>query len=151
MLLKDFIGKHVSMVFSLLTRRVRMPEKDKERESYYFSYFKKLYESWEKSTSQVLEVWLKNLLLKDNMEKAFEKSVEFKNYIQDIMEKTLKHRYFPSKNDMNKLTSSLYNLEEKLNKLEEKINELQSTRESTPESKKGKPKSRRKKNESRKV
>ncbi len=53
----------------------------RERELHYFSYFKKLYESWEKSMSQALEVWLKSPLFTNSTEKAIEKSIEFRNYI----------------------------------------------------------------------
>jgi polyhydroxyalkanoate synthesis regulator phasin len=120
-----------------------MPEKSKEGELYYFSYFKKLYESWEKSMSQALEVWLKSPIFTNSAEKAIEKSIEFKNYMHDIMERTLKHRYLPTKNDMDKLMNSLDNLEVKLNKLEGKINELQSAQKLTPERKRARSRIRR--------
>ena len=112
-----------------------MPAKEKEEESKYFSYFKKLYESWEKSASQALEIWLRSPLFRNNMERAVEKSIEFKNYINETMERNLKHKYIPMKSDMDKLTGSLKNLEQKLNSLEEKINDLESTRKPTTERK----------------
>ena len=37
------------------------------------------------------------------MEKAVEKSLEFKNYTQDIIEKTLNYRYFPVKENIHYL------------------------------------------------
>jgi hypothetical protein len=120
--------------------------KKREGELYYFSYFKRLYESWEESTSQALEVWLKSSLFTNTTEKAIEKSVEFKNYIYDIMERTLKQRYFPMKNDMEKIINSLDNLEIKLNKLSERINELQITEKSTLKRKRVKSKVRRENN-----
>jgi len=104
-----------------------MPEKEKEEESKYFSYFKKLYETWERSTSQALEVWLRSPLFRNNMERAVEKSNEFKNYIHDTMERNIKHKYIPMKKDMDKLMGSLKSLEEKLYMLEEKISNLEST------------------------
>jgi hypothetical protein len=112
-----------------------MQEKEKQEESNYFSYFKKLYESWEKSTSQAVEIWLRSPLFRNNMERAVEKSIEFKNYIHDTMERNLKHKYIPMKNDVDKLTSSLKNLEQKLKRLEEKISNLESTRKPTREQK----------------
>jgi hypothetical protein len=112
-----------------------MQEKEKQEESTYFSYFKKLYESWEKSTSQAVEIWLRSPLFRNNMERAVEKSIEFKNYIHDTMERNLKHKYIPMKNDVDKLTSSLKNLEQKLKRLEEKISNLESTRKPTREQK----------------
>jgi hypothetical protein len=114
-----------------------MPEIRREDQSYYFSYFKKLYESWEKSMSEAMDLWLNNPVFTDSAEKAIEKSVEFKDYTYDIMERTLKNRYIFTAYDMDKLTRSLDNIETKLNKLEEKINEIQSAKRSSTESKKG--------------
>ncbi len=100
---------------------------DKKREEPdYFNYFKRVYELWEKSASQALELWIKSPLFKNTMEKALEKSTEFRNYIQEVMDRTLQYRYFPMKNDIDKLAEYLSSLEEKLNKLESKINELHS-------------------------
>lgn len=120
-----------------------MPEKEKEEESKYFSYFKKLYETWEKSTSQALEVWLRSPLFRNNMERAVEKSNEFKNYIHDTMERNIKHKYIPMKKDMDKLMGSLKSLEEKLYMLEEKISNLESTSKRSGGRKKTKTKTRR--------
>ncbi|GBD39943.1 hypothetical protein HRbin37_02229 [bacterium HR37] len=123
---------------------------DKKREEPdYFNYFKRVYELWEKSASQALELWIKSPLFKNTMEKALEKSTEFRNYIQEVMDRTLKYRYFPMKNDIDKLAEYLSSLEEKLNKLESKINELQSIhdlpRDESSRSGKVKSKARRKK------
>jgi hypothetical protein len=67
-------------------------EKKKEYEEiYYFSYFKKLFESWEESTNKLMDVWMNSPL----MERAVEKSSEFKSYIHSFMEQTLEQRYLP--------------------------------------------------------
>jgi len=129
-----------------------MPVKDGEEESKYFSYFKKLYESWEKSASQALEIWLKSPLFRNNMERALAKSIEFKDYINETMERNLKHKYIPMKSDMDKLSSSLKNLEQKLNSLEEKLKNFESSEKTNPVKKETKSRTRRKtKNEHRKV
>ncbi len=123
-----------------------MPEKErKEEESKYFIYFKKLYESWEKSASQALEIWLKSPLFRNNMERAVEKSIEFRNYIQDTMERNLKNKNIPMKSDLDKLTGSLEHLEEKLNRLEDKVNNLESTYKPIADRKKIKIKEKKKK------
>lgn len=121
-----------------------MNEKKREIELDYFSYFKKLYESWEKSMSQALEIWLKNPLLTNTTEKAIEKSAEFKNYIYDIMERTLRHRYLPIKDDMDKVITSLDKLEIRVDELSERIDELQAVDKLTLKHKKAKQKTRRK-------
>jgi hypothetical protein len=120
-----------------------MSEKKSENELDYFSYFKKLYESWEKSMSQALEVWLKNPLLTNTTEKAIEKSAEFKTYIHDIMERTLRQRYFPIKDDMDKVIMSLDKLEIRVNELSDRFNELEGADKTTLKRKKAKPKTRR--------
>lgn len=113
-----------------------MPEISKDEESCYFSYFKKLYESWERSMSKAMGVWLNNPLFTHSTEKAIEKSVEFKDYIYDIMDRTLKHRFIPPIYDIDKLAKSLDELEIKLNEVQEKINKIQSVKKSTTERKK---------------
>ena len=117
-----------------------MAEKKREGELYYFSYFERLYESWEKSASQALEVWLKGSLFRNTTEKAIEKSIEFKKYIYEIMDRTLKQRYFPMKNDIDKIINSIDNLEIKLNRLSERIDEIQTTKKSNLKRKRVKPK-----------
>jgi len=114
-----------------------MPEISKDEESCYFSYFKKLYESWERSMSKAMGFWFNNPIFTSSTEKAIEKSVEFKDYIYDIMDRTLKHRFIPAMHDMDKLVKTLDKLEVKANKVEEKINKIQSTKKLTTELKKG--------------
>ena len=113
-----------------------MPEISKDEESCYFSYFKILYESWERSMSKAMGVWFHNPIFTCSTIKAIEKSVEFKDYIYDIMDRTLKHRFIPAMHDMDKLVKSLDKLEVKVNKVEEKINKIQSTKKLTTELKK---------------
>jgi hypothetical protein len=119
-----------------------MPETKREDESYYFSYFKKLYESWERSMSKVMEVWLNNPIFTNSADKAIEKSLEFKGYIHDIMERTLRHRFISTKYNVDKLAKSLDQLEVKLNEVEEKISKVHNTKRSTIKPKKGKFKER---------
>ena len=114
-----------------------MPDISKDEESCYFSYFKILYESWERSMSKAMGVWFHNPIFTCSTIKAIEKSVEFKDYIYDIMDRTLKHRFIPAMHDMDKLVKSLDKLEVKVNKVEEKINKIQSTKKLTTELKKG--------------
>jgi hypothetical protein len=114
-----------------------MPEAKREEESYYFNYFKKLYESWEKSMAKVMEVWLNNPIFANSADRAIEKSIEFKGYIHDIMERTLRHRSTPTKYNMDKIAKSLDQLEVKLNKVEDKISKIQGAKRSTTKLKKG--------------
>lgn len=113
-----------------------MPEISKDVESCYFSYFKKLYESWERSISKAMGVWFNNPIFTSSTEKAIEKSVEFKDYIYNVMDRTLKHRFIPAMYDMDKLAKSLDKLEVKLNKAEEKINKIQRPKRLNTERKK---------------
>jgi hypothetical protein len=122
-----------------------MAGQKRERELHYFSYFKKLYESWERSMSQALEVWLKNPLVTNSTEKAIEKSIEFRNYIYEIMDRSLQQRVFPMKDDMDKVLGSLDILETKLNKLSKRMDELEVDEKSISRRKITKSKIRRKK------
>lgn len=99
-----------------------MNKKNEYEQIYYFSYFKKLFESWEESTNKLMDVWMNSPL----MDRAVEKSSEFKNYIHSFMEQTLEQRYLPEKRDMEKLIDTLDSLGEKIADLEGKITGLQS-------------------------
>lgn len=104
-------------------------EKKKDHEQlHYFGYFKKLYESWEESTNMMMDIWLNS----PYMERAFDKSLEFKNYVQNFMEETLESRCEPkkshkdSKADKDKMAEYINSLEEKVRELEVKLQELES-------------------------
>ena len=98
-----------------------MSEKNKQAKPFYLSYFEKLYESWEISAEKALTLWFHNPLFSNFMDRAVEKSLEFKDYTQEIIDKTLKYRFFPLDNDFEKLTDSIGNLDERISKLEGKI------------------------------
>lgn len=99
-----------------------MSEKKEQQEIYYFGYFKKLYESWEESTNKMMDVWMSSPF----MDRAVEKSSEFKNYIHDFIDKTLEKRYVPQNRDLKRIIDTLDSLEAKVAELEEKIEELKS-------------------------
>lgn len=115
-----------------------MNKKNEYEQIYYFSYFKKLYESWEESTNKLMDVWMSSPL----MDRAVEKSSEFKNYIHNFIENTLEKRYLPEKCDMEKLIDTLDSLGEKIAKLEDRITDLQSNANKTVPKPKPKPKSK---------
>jgi len=99
-----------------------LPRKKKELdEVYYLGYFKKLYGAWEESTHNMMDVWFNSPL----MDRAVEKSSEFKNYVKTFMEQSLEKRNMPQKGDMDKLINTVDALELKISKLEEKIENLQ--------------------------
>jgi len=100
-----------------------LSKKNEYEQIYYFSYFKKLYESWEESTNKLVDVWMNSPL----MDRAVEKSSEFKNYIHNFLDNTLEKRYLPEKRDMEKLIDTLDTLGEKIAELENRITDLQSS------------------------
>ncbi len=106
-----------------------MARKKKELdEIYYLGYFKKLYESWEESTHKMMDVWLNSPM----MDRAVEKSSEFKNYVQNFMEQSLEKRNIPERKEMDKLINTIDSLEMKIAKLEEKIENLETPPKQTP-------------------
>ena len=104
-----------------------MSEKNKQTKPLYLSYFEKLYESWEISAERALTLWFHNPLFSNFMDRAVEKSLEFKDYTQEIIDKTLKYRFFPIENDFAKLTDSIGNLDERLSELEGKVVRVKKT------------------------
>lgn len=110
-----------------------MDNKKDYEELYYFGYFKKLYESWEESTGTVMDIWLNS----PYMDRAVDKSVEFKNYIHNFIEETLESRCGPKTGDIDKLIEYIDSLEENIRGLEEKVEALEGKPKSqTPRKKK---------------
>jgi hypothetical protein len=85
--------------------------------------YKKFYETWEKSSSEVLEKWVNSPLFAANIGKAVEKSSEFKKYFDEAVEKTLKNMRFPTKGDIDRVLASINNLEAKVNDLLDKVDD----------------------------
>ena len=81
-----------------------------------------------------MDIWFNSPL----MDRAVEKSSEFKDYVQDFMEQSLEQRNIPERNNMDKLINTIDSLEVKIAKLEEKIEDL----ETKPEEVSPKPKSK---------
>lgn len=109
-----------------------MSNKKEHDEIIYFGYFKKLYESWEESTNKMMDVWMNSPL----MERAVEKSSEFKNYIHNFIDQSLEKRYIPQKADIDNLIGTIESLEKKVSELEMKIEKIQSSpRKSSPKPK----------------
>ncbi len=127
-----------------------MTERRNDSELYYFIYFKKLYESWEKAMSHALKLWMRTPLFTNSMVNSTEKSVEFKNYMREIMELTLKQRDFRVKS---KETSHIDTLKPKQTNSLEHAEEAKWKNGVTPKHKKVEKSKKlgRKKNESRKV
>ncbi|HET7290607.1 MAG TPA: poly(R)-hydroxyalkanoic acid synthase subunit PhaE [Thermodesulfobacteriota bacterium] len=86
--------------------------------------YKKFYDTWEKSSSEVLEKWVNSPLFAANIGKAVEKSSEFKKYFDEAVEKTLKNMRFPTKSDIDRVLSSINNLEAKVNDLLDKMDDI---------------------------
>ena len=115
-----------------------MSKKNKKKESYYFDYFKKLFDTWEESTSHAFQIWMDNPYFKKTMESAGEKSSEFKDYTIQMMERYLNKSYFLNNKDIEKIMNSIDKIESRLNKLEKTINEIAKiNRQKTPKQKKG--------------
>jgi hypothetical protein len=86
--------------------------------------YKKFYETWEKTTSEALEMWLNSPLFAANMGKAIEKSSEFKKYLDEVIEKNLKNMRIPTKTDVDRILSTINNIEAKINDLMDKVEEI---------------------------
>lgn len=102
-----------------------MDKKKDSEQLYYFGYFKKLYESWEESTNVMMDIWLNS----PYMERALDKSLEFKNYVHNFMEDTLERKCGSkpeAKPDKEKLELYIDKLEKKIQDLEEKLQEHES-------------------------
>lgn len=91
-------------------------------------YYKKFYETWERTTSEALEKYINSPLFALNMGKAVEKSSELKKYFDEVVEKSLKNLRLPSKNDIDRIHSSINTIEAKINDLSEMVGELKSSK-----------------------
>ena len=85
--------------------------------------YKKFYDAWEKSSSEILEKWVNSPLFAANIGKAVEHSSDLKKHFDEAVEKVLKNMRFPTKTDIERVLSSINNLEEKINDLTDKLDE----------------------------
>ena len=88
------------------------------------TYYRKFYEVWEKTMSEALEMWLRSPLFASTMGKTIERSSEFKKYMNEIMEKSLKNMHVPTKTDIDRVLSAINNVEAKVNDVWDKVDEI---------------------------
>src|SRR5919109_2545835 len=88
------------------------------------TYYKKFYEVWEKTMSEALEMWLKSPLFASTLGKTIERSSEFKKYMNEVMEKSLKNMHVPTKTDIDRVLSAINNIEAKINDMWDKVDEI---------------------------
>ena len=69
----------------------------------------------------MMDVWMNSPL----MDRAVEKSSEFKDYIHGFIEQTLETRCSPQKREMDRLVDTIDSLEAKIAELEQKISGLE--------------------------
>ncbi len=93
--------------------------------------YKKFYETWERTTSEALEMWLNSPLFAANMGKAIERSSEFKKYLDEVIEKNLKNMRIPTKTDVDRILSTINNIEAKINDLMDKVDEIKLTKKTS--------------------
>jgi hypothetical protein len=53
-----------------------------------------------------------------------EKSSELKKYMDEVIERSLRNMHFPTKSDIDRILTSLNNLEAKINDLWDKVDEI---------------------------
>jgi hypothetical protein len=104
---------------------------EKESEFDPVAYYKKFYSIWENSMSEVLDMWLKSPFFGASLGKAVEKSSEFKKYLDEVMERSLKNLHLPTKSDIDRILASVNKIEAKINDLWDKLEELKAEKEST--------------------
>jgi len=92
------------------------------------AYYKKFYETWEKTMSEALEMWLNSPLFAASMGKAVEKSAEFKKHLDEVIEKSLRNMRIPTKTDIDRVLSSINNIEAKINDLTDKVDEIKASK-----------------------
>ena len=99
-------------------------ESEKNDEFDSASYYTNFYDAWEKVTTEALEKWVNSPLFASNIGKIIEKSSEFKKYFDQAMEISLKNMNLPSKRDLERVLSSINNIEAKINDLSDKVDEI---------------------------
>lgn len=75
----------------------------------------------------MMDVWMNSPF----MDRAVEKSTEFKDYIHNFIEKSLENRYLPERSEVSQLIDTINSLEAKVAELEKKIDDLESAPKKT--------------------
>jgi hypothetical protein len=123
--------KTMSEAIEMWTKSPLLNKHEANEKADPMSHYKRFYETWEKTTSEALEMWLKSPLFAANMGKAIEKSSEFKKYLDEIIEKSLKNMRMPTKSDIDRVLLSINNIEAKINDLTDKVDELRPSKQAS--------------------
>ena len=108
-----------------------MSDKSGRNEVDYFSYFNKLFETWEKSTNNILEIWFNSPMI----ERAVEKSSELNSYINGFITRTVESKC-RNHSEAENIVEYVASLEEKISDLENKLKELESRKSVSQKTKK---------------
>ncbi|MBI2486791.1 MAG: hypothetical protein HYW01_07510 [Deltaproteobacteria bacterium] len=127
----EFLSKSIDMWMSILSASwERKGEVD---------YFKQVYNVWEKFTSDTFDMWMRSPFFIWGAEKGFEGFADFKKHYCEFAERILKNLRISTKNDVDKILSTLNNLESKLPGLSERVRESSKGHTTTKKEGKGGP------------
>ena len=108
-----------------------MSDKSGRYEVDYFSYFNKLFETWEKSTNSILDIWFNSPMI----ERAVEKSTELNSYINGFISRTVETKC-RNHGEADNIVEYVASLEQKISDLENKVRELESRKSVSSRTKK---------------
>lgn len=96
----------------------------KEREGFDFSLYKKFYDIWVRSTSEMLDEMMRSPQFAAVIGKSLESSLDFKKRLDELIESSLKGFHLPSSSEVADLSRRLRVLEQQIEGFSQKLEDL---------------------------
>ena len=109
-----------------------MAEKGIGLEGFDPSGYKKVYDIWVRSFSEMFDQMMKTSAFAATMGKALEQSVDFKKQFDEMIEETLKQMRLPTTADMKELHRQLNALTVQLDRLEQRLERVEESLKRKP-------------------
>lgn len=102
-----------------------MSDKGGIGQAFDFTAYKRLYDIWTRSFTEMFDEMLKTPAFAATMGHALDQSVEFKKYFDEAIEETLKQMRLPTAADTKELHRQLNGLVVQLDRLETRLDRLE--------------------------
>ena len=107
-----------------------MEQKSEER--FDLSLYKKFYDAWVRSASEMLNEVMRSPQFADGMGKWLQGSLDFKKRLDEVIESSLKEFRLPTSSGVGEVSSRVRALEQQIQGLSKKLEELQAHFPSSP-------------------
>ena len=110
--------------------RADFPDKKMDQrggEAFYSGFYKKFYDIWVKTSSEMLDELMRSPEFAAAMGKYLENSLDFKKHLDELIESSLKRLHLPTSSDITSLSGQIGALERRIQGFSQKLDEIGAT------------------------